>query len=618
MDRWRSRALRLRASLPDLSGPTAPPSISRLARAALPGLALFVFLAAPPPVNAQQFGRWWWEASVSTGQRSSERSDNGSESKSEHQDLRLNTALNGYLGHPALGRFRLGADFLRSRDGTDTENIGFDADLEVLPTGAYPMHLFARRLAYDFSGGNSATIAGLPDTQTAVGGRFRAMRGPLKGLLLGMDSSRSEFADVALGAEVQQNQLLDWSRAGRSLNHQFRLERRFNEFALSGLEIEDWTLNWNERGRLGEKWRWDMGTIGIKRDASSAAGPRSATDSLRTRNRVVRKLGERNQLDLSSSAAWFQRDGGATVASYSLNAYYRWSPADHLHVSPFVGYGIQSSDDTEVRSPRVGLAASWQHRWNGLHATLTGRGSYGTLKREGPTMTQDESSFAAGLTGTVAHGHSKRLRKGMEFEISRNEQRVTREFVLGLPGLGLPANALGQQNFERVRLSLSHAWDHKGISGWGEWSHRESTNHGSADEFDTDTYTGTLQFNGASYSVTGGAGVNRMANGVTGAEQMSYYSLSAAWQPTRYLNILASYTDDSRDLILVPDVEGSIASIGFKLRAGLLNLAAQAFREESTAANMDRVRQGFSWTVSRTFAGWLPILTGTQRRGVIR
>ena len=39
---------------------------------------------------------------------------------------------------------------------------------------------------------------------------------------------------------------------------------------------------------------------------------------------------------------------------------------------------------------------------------------------------------------------------------------------------------------------------------------------------------------------------------------------------------------------------------------------------DSIESSPDREGRGFRWSVSRRFGGWLPIVTGTRRRGTIR
>ena len=55
------------------------------------------------------------------------------------------------------------------------------------------------------------------------------------------------------------------------------------------------------------------------------------------------------------------------------------------------------------------------------------------------------------------------------------------------------------------------------------------------------------------------------------------------------------------------------------LRIGLFDVDVTflAFNNELDESN-DVSRRSIVWSISRRFAGWLPIVTGTQRAGVIR
>ena len=110
--------------------------------------ALIPLLVGVTPVAAQGYGQWWWVAEVGVEQRSSDSLIDGQSSGSHEQtDIRLSAALHGYVLHPAVGNFRVGVDALLAEreNASDTDNLGFDANLGLFPRGAYPFRLFAKR-----------------------------------------------------------------------------------------------------------------------------------------------------------------------------------------------------------------------------------------------------------------------------------------------------------------------------------------------------------------------------------------------------------------------------------------------------------------------------------------
>jgi hypothetical protein len=81
----------------------------------------------------------------------------------------------------------------------------------------------------------------------------------------------------------------------------------------------------------------------------------------------------------------------------------------------------------------------------------------------------------------------------------------------------------------------------------------------------------------------------------------------------------ASYRADERQVDLGPDIDSERYEAGFDLRFGAFLLQAQAFEtQEKLLGGMERSNRGVRWSLSRRFAGWLPVVTGLARRGAIR
>jgi len=294
-------------------------------------------------------------------------------------------------------------------------------------------------------------------------------------------------------------------------------------------------------------------------------------------------------------------------------------PKQGLEIAPFGQYAERSSDSLEVRSPRIGVALSWSRQAGVLDTLLSVRGSYGVVDQSDATQSEEETQKAFGVSGSLGHGQGKGLRKEIEFEAARNELRFDRNPIIDLPDLGLPVSGLGTEDFYRARFGLSHGWDSRSLGGWGEWNRRESSDGVQIFDFESDTYTVTLQHAAPRYEIQASAGETNVEQGSLDAQEVSYQGATATWRPWRFLRLWGSYRSDTRELTLTPDIDGERIQTGLTLRIGQMAVDVSAFRtEQRPTGGPDRINEGTSWSVSRRFAGWLPIVTGSKRRGVIR
>jgi hypothetical protein len=107
----------------------------------------------------------------------------------------------------------------------------------------------------------------------------------------------------------------------------------------------------------------------------------------------------------------------------------------------------------------------------------------------------------------------------------------------------------------------------------------------------------------------------------TGSSTQEVESLGgiASWKPWRYLNLAAQYRSDRRRVVFGPDVDGRRLELTATLRIGWLNAKIRTWENrrepEGTPVQINR---GISWSISRRFAGLLPIISAPQRRGTIR
>jgi hypothetical protein len=95
--------------------------------------------------------------------------------------------------------------------------------------------------------------------------------------------------------------------------------------------------------------------------------------------------------------------------------------------------------------------------------------------------------------------------------------------------------------------------------------------------------------------------------------------VAAAWRPSRYVTLRSSYRLDDRRIALSPDVEGTQFEAGVRWQVGLLYLDATFLEsDQRLSGGPETTLRSLTWTISRRFGGWLPIVSGPERRGVIR
>ncbi|MCB1037693.1 MAG: hypothetical protein KDD47_27925, partial [Acidobacteria bacterium] len=354
---------------------------------------MLVLAVAPlsSPAHPQQFGQWWWEASVQAGGRSFDnRVEGATVSEFRQQDLTLSLGINGYIIHPAVARFRLGYDLLFSEveggRSLDTDRSGYQADLGVFPNGSYSLDLSFKRQVYDYAGFSQEeplTLLGVPDRTTSWRARLRARRGRLKGLLLGFESSSFQFLDEKDGDEVQDLQFADWSSAGRKLNHHVRMEHQARDFGRVDLRFDDLIVNWDEHGDLGERWRWDFSAIGMDRSVQYQMLPETRIGIYRLLHQLVRTNPEGDALTLSYNGGLSDGTGNSRTDSHSLGARYQWRRHRSWQVAAFGDVALQRSAGSTLRTPQAGVALSWRRRVRGVDVGLNGGSSYRLIDREG-------------------------------------------------------------------------------------------------------------------------------------------------------------------------------------------------------------------------------------------
>jgi len=607
--------------------PVRPPHCLALA-ARLTLLVLVLSLLASAPAAAQSFGQWWWEGSLGLGRRGTENLRDGETVSSfDEQQLQLSLGLNGYILHPLVGNFRVGLDLffseLENGKSLDSDRLGGRVDLNLFPRGAYPFQLRYRRTRFEFTRTDEGTLqplSQLPDRSSVLEGRMRVRRGFLTGTLVGADHTTLTYRDPGVRDQFFNREFVDWGRQLGTLNHHVRLEHQERNFSFSNLAVEDLNLLFDQQGTLSEVWGWQLSAGGILRELRVVGGNAGETRDYRLRNLLFRPMASRrDRLDLETRLGLRQNDPGSSTETYAVRASYRWRPKPGWEVAPFTELAFQSGETLDSRSPRVGAVASWSHSGERVDTLLSSRVSYGTIQRSNSVELADETVFGLGVAGSVAHGRSDGLRKELDVEVNRNEVSLSREPISELPDLGLAFDRLAAQDSQRLRLTLSHRWRRSLLSGWGELNRQEASTLQAGEKFSSETFSGNIQLSTGRFNFRLGSGETRIEEGLLPEQRIRFDTLAGGWRPTRMLRLRAAYRTDTRMLVLTPDLDVERIEAGFSLMIGRVTLDATAYENrERLAGGSETTFRGFQWSVRRTFAGWLPVVSGSQRRGVIR
>ena len=81
----------------------------------------------------------------------------------------------------------------------------------------------------------------------------------------------------------------------------------------------------------------------------------------------------------------------------------------------------------------------------------------------------------------------------------------------------------------------------------------------------------------------------------------------------------ANYRANERSFEHTPALDSEFFSVDATVELARFIIRGEVFETtERLATGLERTNRGFMWSISRSFGGLLPIVTATQRRGVIR
>jgi len=442
----------------------------------------------------------------------------------------------------------------------------------------------------------------------------------LRGMAISYQRHEVDFMDPAAGMDRTDDARFTWARAFGPISHSLRVNRHAQEYGTVDLEFDDLTINLDERGAISENWYWDMTASAFDRSLTTDALPETQTSQHRLRNRFRRDLRAGEWLEFSHRYAHVEPDETTSDDSNVLNVAWNKALKEAWNLAPFAEYSRSHSDSLDLQASRAGFALSWKDQGEHLDASLGTRISYGRVQRRMDDMRSDENQSAFSLGGTLGHGVAMGgLRKVLEFEISRNELRLERELFRELPTIGVPVRGVGSEDTYRVRASLAHHWDSRQLSAWSEWRVSDIVDDFQGEDSHADTLYGTLEFSAHRFQVSGNLVSTDLKRTRGRDEEILTVGTWARWRPWRQVALRALYRRDERNLVATPDISADRFEAGAEGQIGQMRVGASYYEtRERFTGNDERIQRGIYWSISRRFAGWLPIRTGRARMGTIR
>jgi hypothetical protein len=135
--------------------------------------------------------------------------------------------------------------------------------------------------------------------------------------------------------------------------------------------------------------------------------------------------------------------------------------------------------------------------------------------------------------------------------------------------------------------------------------------------YSIDSYQGTLQLGWRELTLAGQAGATEVDE--LTRQEVSYWGVSASWIPIRAVTLRAGHHLNTSRLENAPDYDTDRTEVGATVFLGAFEISADAFRINSERPGTPlTTNDGVYLSISRRFGGWLPWVTGPQRRGWVR
>lgn len=588
----------------------------------LVGVAIATLAA---PAEAQSFGQWWWTGNAYLlGQSFDNEVDGQPSSSSDNTQLRLALDLNGYIVHPAVARFRLGLDTTLASSGgsfaLDTSNWGYQLDLDLLPASSTPVRMYFGQSFLDYSGasqGEDLALTGVADRITRFGLFARAVNTIFKGSEIGWSRDTFSFVGRNTSDEVRENAFAQWSRASRNFRHTLRLQRDYTSFGTIDFATEDLKLTLDEGGNIGRGWNWATYGLGIRRDLQSGSSSR-LIETVRLNNRFTRSLGnDRLQLNYLINAASADR---GYIWIHNLSGSYIWVLSGGWSLSSTVGLAAQQRTNSDSLTPFGSTTVNNNWRLGKFALGLSAGVNLSQSRQKYREGDATQNAFGVSTQLSLAHGRPEGLQKQLELLYSQNELRSAADEDLDLPDLGVSITGIAATDLAEARLSLRRQW--RGAQFQARIETRQRTR--ADDRIDLESFT--LTQSTASASLGRGSlsfGLSASQSEVELDQRLASSARSAnanfGWRVQRDLRVHGGASIFDQQDPLFPDVRSERFDFGATYHVGLLDLSARFV--QTTVLPVDgseRRNRLLIWTISRTFGGWLPVVSAPKRKGTIR
>jgi hypothetical protein len=542
------------------------------------------------------------------------------------QTLDLLLGLNGYIVHPAFAKFRIDTTFrlrqFESSGSPDRNDLGFGGDLRMFRTGATPLRLFYRHQLYDYdppSDESAAYLLGNVDSMTRWGGNLGVRRGALRGTRVDVFTNAVNFVDDQIPQDVSERQTISWARRQQKFTHNLAFERVAFEYGRSMFDQENLRLRADEKGEIARGWTWNSTADLLRREVVSGIGDPSTTDSYRFLNRFSHRIRTRDSLDLVANFSGFRLTSKPSTRTNDLSVFYRMRPGPAWEIAPFLQTSSQRTNGLQVDANQAGMRATWHGRARRVNVGLTGNAAYSAAERDDSVMQEETDQVSYGLSGTVSRNGDAPLRAHLDFLWARNALNLVREPIVELPGLGLPASDVTSENIYSLKVNLGREWGYRSGSFFGEWRRQEGTRGSDPTARTLDRFRGGLQLKNRRFNAFADLGETRQQIEEQPDQIFRFAGARASWRPMTYLTFLARYRMDKREQVVGPDIDGEFLEARTSIRLGLLTVWISARqRTQSTADSGDITDRSLGIWVTSQYSSWLPIVTGTKRRGIIR
>jgi len=580
------------------------------------------------PVTAQTYGRWWWDAQLRSRYRFSEVLDDVQRLSSYHEKgLQLDLGLNGYLGHPVLGSFRIGLsggsfDYpLAGREGSKSSETGGRVELRLLPRGNYPLTLSIGQKSWNYPRSIATaerTESFLPSSARDLAAKLRFNSGPLVGTVVSHSRSKLDFADSSDPGDLFEESVLGWSRHLGPFDNLLRVRDALRQYGHLDYRLEDSLVHFEQRAVLGPRWSWALQASRVENRALITQEETSSFTDYRLSQQSIFDINERHQLNFNFGAGYQPADQGATRA-WQAGAFYLWRVSPDLQLGPYFQYA-DASGQARASQVTTGLSLSDRaktSRWDFSYSTRVG---LGMQKQRQATLKTSEDRLAYSIQANAGRGAENRAR--LDFDLSAGRSQVDlerREFDVEGTVLAFP-NAIGRDDFVRGTARLYRQRGAGRIGFSTEVDYRRTTPAQFGDRVDSQTVLGTVDFGLGTFSALLSAGSAAQRKVETDSRtEVRFASARASVRFRRYLSLTTSYRYDEREVAPSVSLTSGRLETDLTVVFGEWSLSARAWdnRDELTGGNQRELR-GFELSLARSVAGWLPIVTGGERRGSIR